>query len=216
MIFILQPDRLLLKRQIAQLAPWVSGRVLDVGAGSHDRYSHLFTYQEYLKMDMVPGPNVDVVGSAEKIPFPDGDFDTIVSTQVLEHLPHPWLAVAEFNRVLKTGGILLLTVPQMNELHEEPHDFYRYTTYGLRSLLVDNGFEILLIKPRGGFYATIVQQIVRYLTDRYKLYERPIIGKLGGKLLSLISKMTVWLDDRTSNQANRKHTIGWALVAKKI
>ncbi len=216
MVFILQPDRLLLKRQVSSLAPSIKGRVLDAGAGMHDRYSHLFKTEDYIKMDVTAGPNVDVVGSAEQIPFPDNHFDSVVSTQVLEHLPHPWLATREFGRVLKPGGVLLLTIPQMNELHEEPYDFFRYTKYGLISLLTEAGFTILTLEPRGGFYATVTQQLVRYITDRFSLYERPLVGKIIGKLLSWLSQGAVWLDDHTNNPANAKHTIGWALLAKKL
>jgi SAM-dependent methyltransferase len=215
-MYIFQPDRSLLQKQIQKVGRFVTGNVLDVGAGEFNRYEKHFKPTKYTKMDVHEGPNVDVVGSIEKIPFPDGHFDSVVCTQVFEHLPHPVESAREVSRVLKKGGHLVMTVPQMNELHEEPHDYFRYTNFGLTTLFKEAGFEIVSIEARGGFYTTLAQMITRYSIDKCKLYKRGIIGRIVGKILHVFSKAMMWFDTLDTSAANRKHTIGWCVVCKKI
>lgn len=76
--------------------------------------------------------------------------DTVVCTEVLEHVPRPWDAIAEMARVLKPGGMLIISVPHLSPLHEIPHDYFRYTQYGLQSLLARGGFEVLRMEEVGG------------------------------------------------------------------
>lgn len=84
----------------------------------------------------------------------------MLCTQVLEHVPDPSAALAELRRVLKTRGSLLVTVPFVGELHEEPYDFFRYTSHGLRSMLEVAGFEPVKIGPLGGAF-TVAAHLVR-------------------------------------------------------
>ena len=91
----------------------------------------------------------DIHGTADDIPLEDDSVDTILCTQVLEHVKRPWIAISEMHRVLRTDGALILTVPQYWPLHEEPHDYFRFTTYGLRSLLDDVGFTIVEMHGEG-------------------------------------------------------------------
>ncbi len=142
-MYIFQLERELLRKQVKTYGDkYVSGKVLNVGSGTSERYSFQNNASEYVRMDIAPGPNIDVVGRAEEIPFPDDSFDTVVSTQVFEHVENPELAAAEVIRVLAKGGRLLITVPQWNELHEEPHDYWRYTKFGLQTLFERHGSKL--------------------------------------------------------------------------
>lgn len=89
----------------------------------------------------------------------DDAFDCVFCSQVLEHLPHPGKALAEFHRVLRTDGCVLITVPHLSALHEEPHDYFRYTPYGLRSLMEEAGFEILDLRRSGGLITFVTHPI---------------------------------------------------------
>ncbi len=94
------------------LMKYVSGRVLDFGSGRAKYKSVILTHAEsYMAFDMIPGPNVDVAGDVLNTPFSDSEFDTIISTQVLEHVAKPWLMIKEIGRILKPGGVCVLTVP---------------------------------------------------------------------------------------------------------
>lgn len=214
-MYIFQPDRYLLEKQIKKASGHISGRVLDVGAGEFERYGGLFKCQEYIKMDIKQISNIDVVGSADNIPFADSSFESIICTQVFEHLADPLKASKEIYRVLKMGGKLLVTVPQWNELHSEPYDFWRYTEFGIRELFEKQGFKIVEINQRGGFFTTLAQINIRYLIDRFNLYGHPFWGRILNQFIKIFGKLMIGLDDFDTSRANRKHTIGWCAVFKK-
>ena len=214
-MYIYQPDRDLQKKQIAAASSYIKGKVLDVGAGEFTRYKHLFEVNEYIRMDVTKTENTDVLGSAEDIPFTQNAFDAVVCTQVFEHLPNPDKAASEIGRVLKSGGYCLVTVPQTNELHEEPNDFYRYTNFGLTALFERHGFRIVLLQERGGFFTLLSQMNIRYLIDRFNLYKRPFWGRIFSRLFWVYSAFAMFLDQIDKSKANRKHTMGWLCVLQK-
>lgn len=212
---IFQPERYLLKKQIKEFAPFIKGRVLDVGAGGTKRYKNLFEFSEYITLDLNPEFNPDFIGSAESLPFEDGEFDSIVCTQVLEHIGNPEKAVANFFRVLKKDGICLITVPQLNELHGEPYDFWRYTKFGLSKLLESQGFKIIKIDQRGGFFSSIAQLRIRYFIDAFNLM-RGNFNWFWSPITNIYGRFMIWLDSLDKQPANKKHAIGWLVVAKKV
>ncbi len=214
MTYIYQPDRILLDKQIEKYHYYIKGRVLDIGAGSFSRYADFFNFREYIKMDIESGDNIDVVGRAENIPFKDQNFDSVVCTQVFEHLTKPLKAASEIYRVLKKGGHCLFTVPQTNELHAEPHDYFRYTKFGLIEIFSKTGFKILECDQRGGFFTMQAQLIIRYFIDRFNLYQRRW-SRIFNPPFKLFSKFMMFLDRIDKSKANRKHTIGWCLVVRK-
>lgn len=215
-MYIFQPDLYLLEKQIKKSAQYISGRVLDVGAGSINRYGKHFEFDEYIRMDRAHVGKVDAIGSADDIPFLDESFDSVVCTQVFEHLEHPEKAAQEIYRVLKLGGYLLVTAPQTNELHEEPYDFFRYTKFGIISLFVSTGFTVKYEDQRGGFYSTVAQMNIRYIIDLFSLYKRPIIGRVFSKFIFYPYGMVcIILDKIDKTKANKKHAIGWCYIFKK-
>jgi SAM-dependent methyltransferase len=138
-----------------------------------------------------------------------------VSTQVFEHLAYPQKGAAEMYRVLKPGGYALVTVPQWNELHEEPHDYFRYTNYGLETLFAEAGFKVVSMSQVGGYYSTLAQMRIRFAIDKYNLYNRPVAGRVAGKLLAWYGRHLLAKDRRDTSAANRKHAIGWCVVLQK-
>lgn len=134
-------------------------RLLDAGAGESP-YRPLFAHCEYVSSDWAgsvheAAAGADVIAPIDDLPLEDESFDAVLCTEVLEHVPRPWAALAELHRVLRPGGALWLTVPFVGELHEEPHDYFRYTSHGLRSLLDDAGFVDVAIEPLTGYYTTL-------------------------------------------------------------
>jgi SAM-dependent methyltransferase len=133
-----------LQRAADELAP--GSTILDVGAGE------LFAHANYLTCDWEnsiykPERPPDIVAPANNIPLEVASVDAILSTQVLEHVAEPWSVLAEFFRVLKPSGKLWLTAPLVWYLHEEPYDYYRYTSHGLRFLLESAGFVEVEVRP---------------------------------------------------------------------
>lgn len=214
-MYIFQPDRILLLKQIKKFSKYVNGVVLDAGAGGCSRYKKFFVFDKYIKMDIGHNDNIDITGSVESIPIDDNKIDTVICTQVFEHLKHPQTAAGEIFRVLKKGGYLLLTVPQTNELHEEPNDFFRYTCYGLILIFEEKGFKVMDCQQRGGLFSMTAQIKIRYLIDRFGLYKKPIIGKFFNQFIKIYAILMMWLDRIDKSKANKKHTLGWCVVFKK-
>lgn len=112
-------------------------RILNLGSGVHKQYAN----ERLLNFDIAPHDNADVVGDGERLPFRDDAFDGVLLDAVVEHLAHPHRVVAEVNRVLKPGGIVLAQVPFLYPFHAAPHDYQRYTPAGLRMLFEE--FELI-------------------------------------------------------------------------
>jgi len=147
---------------------YAKGKLLDIGCGEKPYENMTKPYiTEHVGLDhenSIPNKSkVDLFGNAYNILVENEYFDTILCTAVLEHLEEPHKAIMETNRVLKTGGYCIYTVPLFWHLHEEPRDFYRFTKYGLKYLFEKNGFEIVELKPLSGFWVTFGQLFVYYL-----------------------------------------------------
>ncbi len=150
------------------------GELLDIGCGEKP-YKKYFDgrVSRYVGLDTPDSKStvVDVRGDALATPFEKGSFDTILMSEVLEHLPEPGLALREAHRVLRPGGHIILSTPMVWGLHEEPYDFYRYTKYGLEYLAKSSGFEPLYIHKTTGTFgtcATRVSSFLYYLDDSGK------------------------------------------------
>lgn len=133
------------------------GRTLDIGA-QNGPYAAWFP--DRVALDIKPGRGVQILGDAQALGLADASFDRVLCTEVLEHLPEPQRAIDEMRRVLKPGGTLLLTTRFLFPIHDAPHDYFRFTKYGLRHLLRD--FEILELQEETdsvGSLAVLVQRL---------------------------------------------------------
>lgn len=212
---IFQPDRYLLKKQVKKYAYYIKGIVLDAGSGEGDRYKNFFKFEKYLTLDINPDSGADIIGSIENIPLGDSSIDSVVSTQVLEHVKNPQKAVSEFYRVLKSGGYCLVTAPQLNELHEEPNDYFRFTKYGLEEMFKNSGFKIVLIDQRGGFWSANMQMQIRYVIDLFRLNKISALRWVFQPFILLNGFSAILFDFFDRSHANRKHAIGWLIIAQK-
>ena len=212
---IFQPDRYLLKKQIKKHAHYIKGIVLDAGSGDGERYKSFFKFDKYVTLDINSSHGAEIVGSVEDIPADSESFDSVVSTQVLEHVKNPQKAVDEFYRVLKLGGHCLVTVPQLNELHEEPHDYFRFTKYGLEQIFSNAGFKIILIERRGGFWSANMQMRIRYIIDLFRLKKIRILRWIFQPFILLNGMIAILIDFIDISRASSKHAIGWLIIAQK-
>ncbi|KKT42869.1 MAG: Methyltransferase type 11 [Microgenomates group bacterium GW2011_GWC1_44_37] len=94
----------------------------------------LFSMGKFVGVDMQDGPGVDIIASANKLPFPDRSFDLVLCLETLEHADKPWLVCAEIERVIKTNGVAIVSSQQNFPIHKHPSDYFRYTPYGLSVL----------------------------------------------------------------------------------
>jgi SAM-dependent methyltransferase len=137
--------------------------ILDVGSGLAP-YRELFSHTTYVTCDWNQSPYApevppDIVAPADKIPVEDQAFNAVLCTEVLEHVPAPWEVLSEFHRIIRPGGAVWITVPFTWPLHEQPHDYYRYTEFGLRHLLERAGFSQVEIAPLSDTFSTLSQLV---------------------------------------------------------
>ena len=152
---------------IREFASQVHGRVLDVGCGNRP-YEQLFDASEYVGLELDTPENrltktADVYYSGTVFPFEPNSFDSVVCNQVFEHIFEPEAFLREIGRVLKNQGRLLLTVPFVWDEHEQPRDFGRYSSFGLRALLSRNGFEVLELRKTVDDIRVIFQMLNAYI-----------------------------------------------------
>lgn len=161
---------------------YAKGNLLDVGCGKKP-FLHMFDkkIKSYTGIDMPStrhlNREIDVFSSGQKIPFKDSVFDTILTTSVLEHVESPQEMFDEMHRVLKKNSYLILTTPCQYGLHEQPHDYFRYTKYSLRMMAEKSGFKVVYIKPLGGMLVIVSQLLAKYLS--ILLYA--LLGLIKGK-----------------------------------
>ncbi len=213
---LFQPERYLLKKQIKANTSYIKGVVLDAGSGDGERYKKLFKFDKYITLDINSAYGADIIGSVEDVPLGDNSVDSVVSTQVLEHVKNPPKAVREFYRVLKPGGYCLVTVPQLNELHDEPHDYWRFTKFGLEEIFSSAGFKVILIDQRGGFWSATMQMQIRYAIDLFRLQKIRLLRWIFQPFIWLNGIVAVWFDYFDRSRANHKHAIGWLIIAQKL
>ena len=168
-----------LLKGIARHAPGMSGRLLDFGCGSKP-YRTLFQVDEYIGLDFEnPGhphrnEKIDVFYDGRHIPFGDGTFDCIFSSEVFEHVFNLPDVLKEINRVLKPGGLILVTCPFAICEHEVPNDFARYSSYGIRYLMAAHGLEMVSQEKTGNSVETVFQLWVTYI----HLHINPVFRKI--------------------------------------
>lgn len=140
----------------------MTGRMMDFGCGSKP-YKALFNVKEYIGVDYQneghPHENeqVDIFYDGKIIPLPDQYFDSVLSSEVFEHIFNLNEILKEIHRVTKEGGKLLITCPFVWNEHETPNDFARYSKFALQDILAKNGFEIIQFYKSGNFILTIFQ-----------------------------------------------------------
>ncbi|MFA5022535.1 MAG: methyltransferase domain-containing protein [Patescibacteria group bacterium] len=211
---IFQPDRFLIKQQMARIGHYITGRVLDVGAGKYNRYKGYFKSSEYITLDYDPKNKPDIVASADKIPLPDKDIDSIVCTGMMGDLPDLQKAILEFHRVLKSTGKILITEYFITPMHDEPIDFWRFTPFGLEELFIKNGFRKLFLERRGGFFTAIVQITIRYLIEKFNFNSKKW-AKIFNPIFRLSFRLAFFLDRIDKSQANSRCSIGWTAIFEK-
>ncbi|MFD1298902.1 class I SAM-dependent methyltransferase [Lysobacter gummosus] len=126
----------------------ISGRVLDVGAGDRWIATHLAHDADYVALDYpTTGRDMyrarpDVFADAAHLPFADGVFDAVICLEVLEHVPDPQRVLDEISRVLRSGGVVWLSMPFLYPIHDAPHDYQRFTLHGLKRSVQNCGLSL--------------------------------------------------------------------------
>lgn len=183
-------------------------RVLDAGAGE-GQYSAHFRRQRYTGVDLGIGDagwnyqGLDALADLCALPFASGTFDAALNIVTLEHLRQPGRAIQEMARVLKPGGALLLVAPLEWEVHQAPHDYYRYTRHGLDYLLREAGLEVQEMTAAGGLFRLLSRRLLN-------------AGQLAPWLLPLFGPLALILPLLDGLDRRRDFTLGYRCIAQKV
>jgi len=149
--------RLLAAEYARVITTHARGRLLDCGCGDVPYYGmYRELASEVVCIDWGNSPHgrdhVDrEVDLNQDLPLPDESFDTVLLADVLEHIKAPQRLLGEIARVLAPSGKLLLMVPFFYQVHEPPHDYFRYTRFGLEQLCAQAGLTVVELRPYGGY-----------------------------------------------------------------
>jgi SAM-dependent methyltransferase len=184
---------------------YAKGDLLDIGCGNKPYQKIFNNVNRYFGCDIVNSSDksVDFVSDSTNIALANETFDTVLSTQVIEHVQEPQKLCQEAFRLLKPGGYFILSGPMYWHLHEEPYDFYRFTKHGFRYLLEKAGFEVIDIISNGGKWA-LCGLVIIHTIDGTRLKRRPVIKFING--------LFSWLDDKEFDDMN---TSNYVVIAKK-
>jgi SAM-dependent methyltransferase len=193
------------------------GRLLDLGCGTAPLF---LVYKDYAtEVTCVDWANslhkneyLDVeCDLTEPLPFDDGTFDTIILSDVLEHIPGPDRLWAEMFRILAAEGRIVMNVPFYYWLHECPHDYYRYTEFALRRFVESAGLKLVLLQSIGGAPEVISDVFAKSIVRLPRI----------GVALAMVSQ---WLarrfietgfGGRVSRSTASQFPLGYFLVAEK-
>jgi len=182
------------------------GRLLDIGCGNKP-FEEMFEgrISQHVGCDIVQSSEsrADVICPATQLPFEDASYNTVLITQVIEHVADHQAMLREAFRVLQSNGVLILSGPMYWPLHEEPYDFFRFTKYGFQFLLENIGFTGIEIVNNGGKWALCGQVLVHTISDT-RLYR--------GFLIRAINHVFAYLDDHRSSGHN---PMNYVVVARK-
>ena len=202
------------------LGKYAHGNFLDLGCGNKPYetiYNPLTKHQVGSDVIQSDGNRVDVICEATNLKFDNNTFDSVLCTQVLEHVYDHHLMMKEIHRVLKPGGNIILTVPFAWELHEEPHDFFRFTPHALRTLFEEAGLVVDFIKPNGGKWAAIYQLRNNMLYHTFNT-KKTFYNKLRKifyrelRFTQLRNHFAIWLDKKFQSDI---FTLNYIIVAHK-
>jgi len=194
------------------------GKLIDLGCGKAPLYS---SYIDLVDSAIcVDWPNtshskdyLDVeCDLTQDLPFQAEEFDTIILSDVLEHLPEPKHLWHEMYRILRPQGKALINVPFLYWIHESPYDYYRYTEFGLRHLAESSGFKVLSLEATGGILEVLTDLSAKFLQFR------PLIGKpLASFLQSAVAQLLKTRFGKTlSQRTGRGFPLGYFMVVEKI
>ena len=198
------------------LRRYARGRLLDLGCGKVPFYGvYRDRVDEATCVDwggsVHASPYLDLEHDlTQPLPFDDGVFDTLLVSDVLEHIPNPEALFAEMARVLAPGGRMLLSVPFYYWLHEEPHDYYRYTAHALRRFVDRTDLRVIELEAYGGAPEVVTDVVAKCATS---------LPGVGGTLASLAQTLAgVFLQippgRRLSRLTRGKFPLGYLLVAE--
>ncbi len=189
------------------------GRLLDLGCGKAPLYgTYAPLVDEVVCVDWTDCGCVDLVCDlSQPLPLPDASFDTIVFSDVLEHLPEPMAVWHEMARVLAPGGRIVLNVPFYYSVHAHPHDYARYTRFALERFAQLSGLQVLHLQAVGGLVEIGVDLLAKALS-KLPLLGRPLAVALQSVALAFVRTR---LGARLAERSAWHFPLGYFMVVER-
>ena len=198
------------------LEPGKRYNILDYGCGARP-YEHLFEgfVDKYTGVDVGDNPHADLkIQPGERLNFEDNTFDFVLSSQVLEHVKDVDQYMEECRRLLKPGGVLLLSTHGTWQFHASPYDYNRWTCMGLQYLIERSGFEVIDYKPILGQLAVTSQLRLSFFDSFANM-----IGTAGRILLApvaILYQFKMMIEDAiTPARVKKRDSAIFLFIAKK-
>ena len=195
---------------------YTKGALLDLGCGAAPLYGMYKDYCRTITCSDWPNTShnnvyVDIYCDlAEQLPFQNEQFDTIILSDVHEHIPKPESLFMEIYRILSKGGHAIINVPFYYWIHEQPYDYYRYTEFALKRFANNAGFNLILLDTMGGVVEVVTDILAKYMLQH-----------VGGKYISSFLQNTASLFCKTkigrriSRKTGKLFPLGYFLVLQK-
>lgn len=190
-----------------------SGRLLDLGCGKAPLFAAYAPWvTEVTCVDWAPGAHIDLpCDLSQPLPFGNDRFDTIILSDVLEHMPDPALLWREMTRVLAPQGKVIMNVPFYYSVHAHPHDYYRYTNFALERFAQINGLDLVLIAPVGGIVEIMADLLAKALS------KLPGVGPPLAMLTQFVAAGfgCTRLGARVARVSSRHFPFGYFMIARR-
>lgn len=203
--------RILLDRDLEESKRYMKGVTLDVGGGRKRGNFKVPSAATWVVLDNGREFCPHMVGDAQNIPVKSNAVDCVKCTELLEHVEHPEKVLDEISRILKPGGILILSTPFSFGIHSDPYDFQRFTDQKLKRMLEDN-FHIVTLKKQGLYFTVLSYMIRECILNSKRTIKRFLYPLL--PMLDLLVK----LDNLASVQDSKfmgSFTTGYFIIAAK-
>jgi len=176
-----------LKKSMLNSIRYIKGKCVDIGSGTSPYKRYIIdNVSEYIAIDkshihkhmFQTSKEKHIDADIKDLPFNDSSIDSIILTQVLEHIDNPFEALSEVKRVIKRDGIIILSVPFIYHAHATPYDYFRFSEYGLKNICKDHDFEILEFEYQGYLGTTlfsILNGFIWQLSTKSKLLRNTIL-----------------------------------------
>jgi SAM-dependent methyltransferase len=201
----------------AHIKEYARGKLIDLGRGKvplYAAYKDRVTDNVCVDWENTSHDNLYLDFECDlttDLPFKDREFDTIILSDVLEHIPQPERLWKEMSRILSNNGRILMNVPFYYWLHEEPNDYYRYTEFALRRFVESSGLKVTLLKPIGGA-PEILADILAKNFLRYPKLGRPLAILVQQFAFAFIKTK---FGKKVSEVTSAKFPLGYFLIAEK-
>lgn len=165
------------KNLLANKGKFIGKKILDIGAGEIP-FREFYEDLNVITCDIEnnsSGTIDHIIQANEPLPFDNNSFDVIFLFDVLEHVKYDMNLLSECNRILKSKGILVLSIPFMYRFHEIPYDYRRYTKSGLEFILEDTGFKIIELQNVGSFVFTAQTLLLEHQVKILSLFRKIIL-----------------------------------------